>query len=274
MTDPIHLAVLGSRVSHSLSPVMHEAGLAALGLSGSYVAIDVDEAGMAIQAERVRSGELSGANITMPHKRVAARLADRLMDAAARAGAVNTWFIDEGALVGESTDVEGVRSVLARRDLPTETLLILGSGGAAAAALVACEGHRIALSARSHTKARALLRQVGIEADLVRWGSGVDGATVLNATPIGMRGESLADDVVDRSGGMFDMTYGSGPSPALLSAREAGKPTADGIDLLAAQAEASFRIWTGLDAPTGLFEQVARNISRPPRTPPIQDMSE
>ncbi len=70
------------------------------------------------------------------------------------------------------------------------------------------------------------------------------------------------------------MTYGAGPTPALLEARRSGLPNADGIDLLAAQAEESFHIWTGLRPPDGLFEQVARNASRSPKSSPIQEGSE
>lgn len=274
MNERYDLAVLGSPVAHSLSPVMHEAGLAALGLAGSYVAIEVGADGMTIQARRVRTGELCGANITMPHKRIAAHLADVLMPSAARAGSVNTWYMEGGALFGESTDVAGVRAVMARRELPTEVVLILGSGGAAAAALVACDGYRVALSARSDAKAAALAAEVEVDVEIVPWGSGVGGATVLNATPIGMVGDSLPDGLVEAAGALFDMTYGSGPSPALLAARDAGLPTADGIDLLTAQAAESFRIWTGEIPPAGLFERIARNVSRTPPTPPIQGVSE
>lgn len=274
MSTRYDLAVLGSPVSHSLSPVMHEAGLEALGLEGSYVAIDVDEAGMARQAERIRQASLTGANITMPHKRIAAELADDLTATARRAGAVNTWFLVDGLLAGDLTDVPGVREVIVRRSLPTSSILILGSGGAAAAALVACDGRTVKLSARSEQKARELVEEVQVEAEVVPWGTAEPGAMILNATPIGMRGEHLPEVVISAASGLFDMTYGSGPSPALRNARLRGLPTADGIDLLAAQAEESFRIWTGSAPPKGLFERVARNASRSSDAPPIQEVSE
>jgi shikimate dehydrogenase len=253
---------------------MHEAGLAAAGLAGSYVAIEVDEAGMAVQAGRVRRGALAGANITMPHKQIAARLADVLTPIAARAGAVNTWYMVADDLVGDSTDVHGVRNVFARRRLPTGTILILGSGGAAAAALVACEGHSLAISARSPTKAAQLLERTGVEAQVVGWGAGMEGATVVNATPIGMHGGALPEAVTSRAAALFDMTYGESTSESLAAASAMGLPTADGIDLLAAQAEESFRIWTGLTPPEGLFERAARNVSRSRIASPIHEGSE
>lgn len=275
MSSRFELAVLGSPVAHSLSPVMHEAGLAALGLAGSYVAIEVDDAdGMRHYAELVRSGALTGVNITMPHKRVAAEISDVLTETAERAGAVNTWYRHEGSLYGHTTDVHGVRHVIAKKSLPTASVLVLGSGGAAAAALVACDGMTLRVSARSDAKARRLVGDTGVTAEVIEWGSPVPGALILNATPIGMRGEALPSKLIAAAAGVFDMTYGGRPSPALLAARDAGVPHADGIDLLAAQAEASFAIWTGLTPPEGLFEKVARNASRSRNAPPIQKGSE
>ncbi len=274
MSATFELAVLGSPVAHSLSPVMHEAGLRALGLSGHYLAIDVNEEGMRRHAGLVRRGALTGANITMPHKRIAAELSDELTETAARAGAVNTWYLREHRLFGHTSDVHGVRQVIARRHLPTARVLILGSGGAAAAALVACDGMAVSVSARSTERARLMVERTGTDARLVEWGTTVPGALILNATPIGMHGELLPEGLLDAAGGLFDMTYGAGPSPGLLVARSNGLATADGIDLLAAQAEESFEIWTGQRPPVGLFEQVARNASRSANTPPIQEVSE
>jgi shikimate dehydrogenase len=274
MSTWFELAVLGRPVAHSLSPVMHEAGLEALGLQGRYVAVEVDEAGMRYHAQMVRQGTMTGANITMPHKQIAAELCDGLTDTAARAGAVNTWYREDDSLLGHTTDVHGVDEVIRRRGLPTSEILILGSGGAAASALVACDGMSVTVSARSAEKARRMTEHTGTVARVADWGTPVSGALILNATPIGMRGEQLPRGVVDAAGGLFDMTYGAGPSPALLEMRSNGRPTADGIDLLAAQAEESFFIWTGVRPPTHLFEQVARNASRSANAPPIQERSE
>lgn len=274
MSVGFELAVLGSPVAHSLSPVMHEAGLAALGLPGRYVAIDVDEDGMRHHARLVRDGTLTGANITMPHKRIAAELSDELTETAARAGAVNTWYLRAGLLFGHSSDVYGVRRVIAKRHLPTAHVLILGSGGAAAAALVACDGMSVSLSARSSEKAERLITTTRADARIVDWGTPVPEALILNATPIGMYGEPLPSGLIETAAGLFDMTYGASTSPGLVLARTNGLPTGDGIDLLAAQAEESFFIWTGEWPPEGLFELVARNASRSANGPPILGESE
>ncbi len=269
MTRRLEFAVLGSPVAHSKSPLMHNAGLKALGLSGRYVAIDVDTAGMSEMATRVRSGVLHGANITMPHKGTAARLSDVLTEPARRSGSVNTWLEEGGHLIGDSTDVAGIRDVMVSRKMESDEVLILGNGGAASAAVIACESRDVWISGRSMERTQHLIDRLDVAARACQWGSGVPGATVINATPIGMRGESLDPQVLEQAAAIFDMTYGAEASPAVDFALANRLPLADGIDLLAAQAEHSFQLWTGTKPPLGLFEQVARNVSSPSDEAPI-----
>ena len=269
MTEPLAFVVLGSPVGHSRSPMMHNAGLRALGLSGRYEAVDTDLTGLREHADLIRSGVLRGANITMPHKRSAARLSDVLTERARRSDSVNTWLLADGQLLGDSTDVPGIVDVMTRHEMTSESVLILGTGGAAAAAVIACESRDVWVSGRSSEKAKSLVDRLDVDARICEWGDGVDGATVLNATPVGMHGESLDSSVLANSAAVFDMTYGPQVSPAIAHAIAARVPYADGIHLLAAQAERSFELWTGRTPPVGLFEQVARNVSRPPDRAPI-----
>ena len=269
MSRRFELAVLGSPVTHSKSPLMHNAGLKALGLSGRYLAIEVDTAGMSEMADRVRSGALDGANITMPHKGTAARLSDVLTESASRSGSVNTWLVAADRLVGDSTDVAGVRDVMGRRGMEADEVLILGNGGAASAAVIACESRNVWVSGRSSERTQGLIDRLDVNARACEWGRGVPGATVINATPIGMHGESLDSQVLEQAAAIFDMTYGAVASPAVKFALANGLACADGIDLLAAQAERSFELWTGTRPPVGLFERVARNVSSPSDEPPI-----
>ena len=241
---------------------MHQAGLTSLGIAGRYLAIDVDADGMRHQAGRVRCGALSGANITMPHKRLAAQLADVLTPQAARAGSVNTWSWDGDDLIGESTDIGGLNIAIERRQLDADRILILGSGGAAAAAIVASAGRDLHVSGRSPESVQRLIAGIDVSARVVPWGDAVRGATVINATPIGMQDEIIPEAILESAGGLFDLVYRLSETPSVRFARQAGLPTADGIDLLVAQAELSFEIWTGFIPEAGLFEQVARKLSR------------
>ena len=248
-------------MSHSLSPAMHNAVLAALGLEGVYSRRRVDERGMAEAASEMRRGVLHGANITMPHKGTAARLADGLSSDAGRAGSVNTWTLEgSGRLVGHSTDGDGSRRGWVRAGRPTDRpVLVGGAGGAAAAAMVALEDRDLWCSARRAEAVSALAERVDVRFRPLEWGESLPGAVVVNATPLGMRGGELPGRFLEESVGLFDMAYLAGEETgAVRRMRERRMPASDGLMMLAAQAEASFEMWTGHRAPTGLMERVAR----------------
>ena len=250
----LNLALLGSPVDHSLSPRLHNAALLAAGIEGTYEARRVDENGMAAAIDEIRRGELDGANVTMPHKRLAAALVDELSAEAARAGSVNTLMVRDGAVVGASTDVAGIR--LAWDGLPHGPALILGSGGAAAAALLALEGRPLVVSARRGTAANRLIERTGVAADHTEWASPVAGAVIVNATPLGMAGESLPPGLLEVASGLFDMPYGALPTEAANTAVALGIPVVAGVEMLVAQAALSFELWTGVEAPIAAMRAV------------------
>lgn len=244
----IRLVLLGDPVDHSRSPAMQNAALAAAGIEGTYAARRVDEQGMHGAAADMRSGLLDGANITMPHKRLAASLCDGLAGPAARSGSVNTWVRDETGLVGHSTDGDGVVFAWHSAGLPSDgPVLILGNGGAATAAMVALENRTLHVASRRPGAALDAARRVQVEAIEVPWDKGVPGAVVVNATTVGMEGEQLPSRVLEQASGLLDMPYASGETPAVTRMRAAGLPAAGGIEMLIGQALASFRLWTGAD---------------------------
>lgn len=254
----MRLVLLGDPVAHSRSPAIHEAAMAACGIEGRYTVRRVDEEGLYRAVAEIRSGALDGGNVTMPCKGIAAAACDELSSEAAACRSVNTLVRRNGAVMGFSTDVSGVRDVFERiapdRSAP---VLVLGSGGAAAAALVALADRRVWIAARRHDAAVRLADSVG-SGEPYPWGRPLVEAVVVNATPLGMRGESLPDGVVEASGALLDMPYGPEATPATATAHRLGIPAADGVDLLVAQAAGSFRLWTGVDAPLSAMHAAAR----------------
>jgi shikimate dehydrogenase len=233
-------------VEHSLSPAIHQAAFQAEGIAGSYTARRVDAAGLEQAFDEIRRGDLDGANVTMPHKHLAGELCDVLAPEAARTAAVNTLVRVGSSIVGHNTDVAGVTAAWRWASLPTsDPVLVLGAGGAAAAALVALEQRILTVSARSEARAAALLERIGVAGDVVAWGVAIPGAVVVNATPVGMHGEPADAEVVAGASGWFEMAYGSGPTPAVAACRDRGVPVSEGPDMLLAQALESFRLWTG-----------------------------
>jgi shikimate dehydrogenase len=251
----LKLVLLGSPIAHSLSPQLHTAALEAAGIEGIYQARRVDADGMAEAVAELRSGRLDGANVTMPHKRLAAALADEVSAEAARAGSANTLSVHNAVVRADTSDVEGIRR--AWGSLPAERVLILGSGGAAAAALLALEGHELFMSARRPETLTGVAERTGVAVAQIEWGTAMPGAVVVNATPLGMQGERLPAGVVEESAGLFDMVYGAGQTAAVETARSVGIPAVTGLDMLIAQAEISFAIWTGVPAPPGTMRAAA-----------------
>lgn len=201
----------------------------------------------------MRRGELHGANITMPHKRIAAGLADVITADARRADSVNTWVPDSGRIFGHSTDIVGVRRVIDRFELPDGPTVVLGTGGAAAATLIALEGRPLTVVARRPGAGSEMVERCGVDAVVLSWNDTPPAGLVINCTSVGMEGESLPTHLVEAATGFFEMVYASGETPAERRAREAGIPVAGGLALLAAQAEASFELWTGVAPPEGVM---------------------
>lgn len=246
----MRLVLLGDPVDHSRSPAIQTAALEASGIEGTYEARRVDVAGMVVAVDEIRYGRLDGANVTMPHKQLAFELADRVAEAALRSGAVNTFVRSDGEVWGYNTDVDGIQAVWESAGFPDDApVLILGTGGAAAGAAVAVAERTVMVSGRRDEAAIDLLARVRVDGTVVPWGSAVEGAVVINATPLGMKGEPIPDEVLAGASGFLDLTYGPAEAPSVARARSLRIPIADGRDMLLAQAAAAFEIWTGVPAP-------------------------
>ena len=250
--------MLGDPVAHSLSPAINGAAFDELGLDAEYVAIQADVDVLDEALRRLRDGELSGFNVTMPLKGEAARMVDALGPDTGSGQSVNTVAYESGTVTGYSTDITALRSMLDERWPDTGSLYVLGSGGAAWAAADASSGRVVYVGARDPDKAARLV-DVHPDASVVPWGVPVAGAVVVNATPLGMRGEGLPEGIIDSSAGLIDLPYGPVPTPATARAVWLGLPLVDGVEFLVAQAADALRIWIGGDPPISNMLRAARN---------------
>jgi shikimate dehydrogenase len=257
MGTGLRLAVLGDPVEHSLSPLMQRDAMEQAGLRGRYETVRADRSKLVAELEGLRRGERDGVNVTMPLKQVAAGLCDSLTPEAERCRSVNTIKTVGGRIVGHSTDVVAVASILSRWD--RSPVLILGAGGAARAALAASDRHPVYLAAR---RIEAALQLASIEdcAAAIPWGTAVAGAIVVNATPLGMGGETLPNGIVASAAGLVDLPYATAMTPAVAEARRLGIQVVDGIEFLANQAAASFTWWTGESVDSDRMAALARNV--------------
>lgn len=258
----MRFGIVGDPVDHSRSPAIHNAAFAAVGIDATYVFLPTPADAFPTVIERLRSGDLAGVNVTMPHKALAYEAVDARSENAELTGSVNTIVLRDGRLFGTNTDVFGVEHALGLTNVDERVpLLVLGSGGAAAAAVVAAGDRPVFVSARTEGAGRRLLDRTGSTGSVVPWGEGVPRAVVINATPLGMHGETLPEGVLDGCAAFVDMTYGATEAPSVAHVRTRGIPFADGIDMLVGQAFEAFTIFTGLPAPREAIEQAARNPS-------------
>lgn len=254
----MRFGIVGDPVMHSRSPAIHSAGFAAVGIDASFEFLPTPSDGFDAIETMLRSGELDGVSVTMPHKANAYEAVDLRTDVAQRTGAVNAVTARGGDLSGTNTDVAGVRFAVGVAGAELGPVLVLGAGGAAAAAIVALEGRRLFVSARSEDHAHAVLARTGIEGTVLPWAEGAAGSVVVNATPLGMHGESLPEGVLVAASAVIDMAYGDSETPACAYAIANGLWHADGLDMVVGQALEAFTLFTGRNAPLGVFYDAAR----------------
>ena len=257
--DAALYAVVGNPVIHSRSPVMHNAGFAALGLKAVYLPLEARDVGDFVAF--AREMRLGGASITAPFKIGLMPHVDVIDPLARQVGAINTITVRNGRWLGANTDVEGFLAPLVRRiSLEGARVSVIGAGGAARAVAVALASRRatVTICARKTDEARAIADLVGASAgDFPPRPSSWD--VLVNATPVGSEktpGSPMGNVPLDGAI-VFDLVYAPADTELLRSARAAGCQTIGGIEMLIAQAERQFELWTGQRPPAGLFEAVA-----------------
>ncbi len=263
-------AVIGSPVSHSLSPAIHNAGFQALGLDWAYAAFDVGPGQAAGALEAMRVLHLGGLSVTMPHKADVAAAVDQRSIAASVLGAVNCVSWDKGQLVGHNTDGEGFVASLVEaygESAVGKSCVVLGAGGAAKAviqALGAGGATEVVVINRTPAKAAAAAELAG-SCGRVGDADDINNADlVVNATSLGMAstsGAGICPVDPSRLGPhqiVADLVYHPLSTPLLEAARAAGSAPLDGIGMLVHQAAAQFSLWTGHEAPVAAMTNAAR----------------
>lgn len=263
------VGVIGWPVAHSLSPAIHNAAFATLGMDWVYVPLPVAPGSLRAAADGLVSLGFRGANVTMPHKTESADLADDLAEEARRLRAVNTFVVTGGRLHGYNTDAPGFDRFL-RRDVGFDprgrSALVFGAGGVARAvafALASAGVGKLSVAVREAARAAELLEAVegtSVRPSVVDFDAATDVSAdlVVNATPLGADGQTapplprLAPGVV-----VIDLLYRPAITPLQAAARAAGAEAHGGLGLLLHQAALSFELWTGTPAPLEVMSAAA-----------------
>lgn len=262
-------AVLGSPVAHSLSPVLHRAAYAELGLTHwSYDRFDVDETDLPGFFDTL-GPQWAGLSLTMPLKRAVIPLLDGLSATARSVEAVNTVvFTEDGERLGDNTDIPGMVAALRERGVErVGSATILGGGATASSALAAlagiCAGEVVAYvrSARRADEMREWGERLGVDVRTADWADAARGLCaplVVSTTPAGVT-DALASAVPQAPGTLFDVLYD--PWPTALGARWSalGGAVVSGLDLLVHQAVLQVERMTGrVRAPLDAMRRAGR----------------
>jgi shikimate dehydrogenase len=262
------VGIIGWPVQDSLSPLIHNAAFAALGMDWAYVPLPVAPGDLEAALAGLPAMGFSGANVTMPHKTDVARLVRDLSEDAQLLRAVNTLVTGAAGLVGHNTDAPGFDRFV-RRDAGFEpggrSALIFGAGGAArACALALARGGLGALTVavRDPTRAETLRAMLEGQLSAVRAVSfeeagEVDSDLVVNATPLGAAGETLPHPPLRPGMLVVDLLYRPTLTPLQAAAKAAGASAFGGLGLLLHQAALSFELWTGLEPPLSVMSAAA-----------------
>ena len=260
------LAVIGFPVSHSRSPAMQNAALAALGLAAewSYEAIEAPPEDFESVVRGMAGGGFAGANVTVPHKEAALTLADEASEASRQIGAANTLVFADSGIEAHNTDADGLLAALPESPRGARAL-VLGAGGAARAAVWALlwEGAEVEIWNRTAARAEALCAELGGRA--VTAPEQADYELIVNTSAAGLRGEDPFEHLPLRRDGFLagqavvDMVYGPEPSQLLAAAAPAGTRVVDGLEILVQQGARSLEIWTGRAPDLEVMRRAARD---------------
>ena len=295
------IGLLGQPVSHSLSPVMHNAALKAMALDWRYLALPCDAEDLEAVLNGLQAVSCRGLNVTIPHKQAVAGLCRELSPLAKRLGAVNTLTpLREGGWHGHNTDAEGF---LAPLQAQTERwqdaeAVVLGCGGSARAVVAGLQQLPLAAIHVAGRRPDALETFLGDlktdqnngSAPLIAMALEPEAISrvlktaklVVNTTPVGMQGHGddkampLGRDLwtaVDASTTLYDLIYTPRPTPWLALGQQRGCRTIDGLEMLVQQGAASLRRWSGrADVPVALMREGAlrsldSNQAQPEQSP-------
>ncbi|MHA2004658.1 MAG: shikimate dehydrogenase [Candidatus Thorarchaeota archaeon] len=268
------LVVVGYPLGHSLSPAMHNAALAELGIEDEfrYEAMPLPSDALPGLVASIRSRELEGANITIPYKTVVMTYLSTISSEGLAVGAVNTLHREDSLVIGSNTDIRGFTEAIRERGLSPRGInaVILGAGGAAksvAYGLAVSGAAKLGIFNRTKDAAKRLAAEIGRDRQVeVRAGSIPiredlkESDLLINCTPVGMTGHSIDSSPLEPSMlpsdlVVMDLVYNPLRTKLLTEAEKAGCKTIDGVGMLVHQGAVGFQLWTGKNAPIKVMRE-------------------
>jgi len=270
--------LLGKDINYSLSPAMHNAAFSALGMDAKYTLFDISGEGLEDFFAKLRKGEISGCNVTLPYKEKALEFTEELSAAAKAIGALNTVSFELGTLKGYNTDYQGFMKALCGFDkgdlnfnVDGRCVFVFGAGGAARAVLyglITLGAKRIVIADIDAKKAEKLADAfsqkcrgntvITLAQDKTQYDDFISKADlIVNATPCGAKdadGRLFDYNYIDKKHVVFDLIY-TKDTALIKEAKARDARASGGLNMLLYQAARSFEHWTNKDAPVEVMRE-------------------
>lgn len=252
--------MLGSPIAHSLSPTLHRAAYAHLGLDWTYEAIEVQESGLEAFVDGLDES-WRGLSLTMPLKRVGVDVATDRVEPVPTVGVTNTLVLNAGRRTAYNTDVAGLRAALAEAGLErVQRATVIGGGATAVAAVAALAPLADSVVACVRSRRRAgpvadVAQRLGLALSFAGWDdtpAHLDAPLVVSTTPAGST-DSLSSHVPRSPGLLFDVVYDPWPTPVAAAWQASGGGVLSGLDLLVHQAVGQVALMTGHEVPVAVL---------------------
>lgn len=256
------LCVIGHPIEHSMSPIMHNAAIQDLGLDYLYVAFDVPPNKLKEALKGLKTLNIKGINVTLPHKENAIKFIDKVDEIAQKIGAINTIKNEDSFLIGRNTDAEGANKALldAGCEITGKNIVIIGAGGAAKAISysLASDTKKITIINRTEDRAKKLVNELksrmGLNIENKKYSEillreEIGNADILiNATPVGMFPtidiSPVSKKILHGDLFVFDLIYNPLETQLIKDSKEIGCQTLSGLDMLVNQGALAFEWWT------------------------------
>ena len=239
--------VIGNPISHSLSPELHNFWIKKNNINAIYEKIKLEENELENFIKRLRNDEIHGINVTVPFKNKVIKYLDKLSLEVETTGSVNTIYKNGNDIIGHNTDVAGFELGLRHSKINVlhKSILILGAGGVVPSiiySLLSMGCKKIFLSNRTVEKAEKIKEKFD-DIDILKWGEIPDFDIIINATSVGLKGESLDLDFNVKDKIFYDVIYNPRETQFLRKAKETGNKIENGKLMFIYQANQSFSIW-------------------------------
>ena len=242
--------VIGNPISHSLSPELHNFWIKKNNIDALYEKIKLEETELEKFIKKLRNNQIHGINVTVPFKSKVIKYLDKLSLEVETTGSVNTIYKNGDDIIGHNTDVAGFELGLrhSKINILHKSILILGAGGVVPSiifSLLSMGCKKIFLSNRTIEKAEKIKEKFD-DIDIIKWGEIPEFDIIINATSVGLKGDSLDLELNVKEKIFYDVIYNPKETQFLRKAKETGNKTENGKLMFIYQANQSFSIWNNV----------------------------